>query len=102
MSDRHGTLRTLADTLSQCEGVADAWTAKSFTDLLVVVEVPPEADLPDAVRSRLRDHGLRGADEVYDTPGAEDAAFAGSLDDGRRYRFVDTESRGEHRSYVVE
>ncbi|WP_123533484.1 hypothetical protein [Halosimplex salinum] len=102
MSDRAGDLRTLADRLTDREGVTDAWTAKSFSDRLFVVEVPPESTLSGDVRDRLHDHGLREADEVYDIEGADDADFAGELTDGRRYRFVDVRSRGELQSYVVE
>lgn len=102
MTDRTEELRSLAEAVADRAGVRDAWTAKSFTDRLFVVEVPPGADLPADVARTLDDRGLRGADEVYDVGGAADAAFAGALEDGTRYRFVDVQTRGEHRSYVVE
>lgn len=102
MNDRADALRDLADRFAERERVRDAWTAKSFTDRLFVVEVAPDARLPDAVRARLHDHDLREANEVYDVAGAADADFAGELADSRRYRFVDVRSRGDLQSYVVE
>jgi len=102
MSDRAAALSALADRLVDREGVADAWTAKSFTDRLFVVEVPSDGRLPDAVRETLHDRDLREADEVYGMEGTDDADFAGDLTGGRRYRFVDVRSRGEMQSYVVE
>jgi len=101
MSERGERLRGLADRLGDREGVTDAWTAKSFTDRLFVVEVPSEGSLPDGVRETLHDHDLREANDVYEM-GAADADFAGNLADGRRYRFVDVHERGELQSYVVE
>jgi len=101
MTDRAETLRSLATDLDSREGVRDAWTAKSFTDRLFVVEVPADGDLPDEVRRTLHDHDLREANEVYGVE-ATDADFAGELADARRYRFVDVSTRGELRSYVVE
>ena len=82
--------------------MTDAWAAKSFTDRLFVVEVSPEATLPETVRGRLHEHDLREANEVYEMGGTAGADFAGDLADGRRYRFVDTRDRGELQSYVVE
>ncbi|WP_226010228.1 hypothetical protein [Halomicrobium salinisoli] len=102
MTDRAAELSALADRIAAREDVRDAWTAKSFTDRILVVEVPPDAELPADVERALREHDCRGADEAYDLDGAESAAFAGDLDDGRRYRFVDTRSRGELQSYVVD
>ncbi|WP_135363795.1 hypothetical protein [Halosimplex halophilum] len=102
MSDRAADLSALADRLADREGVVDAWTAKSFTDRLFVVEVPPEGRLPETVRETLHGHDLREADEVYEVEGAADADFAGDLADGRRYRFVDVRTRGDLQSYVVE
>jgi hypothetical protein len=101
MTDRAAALRSLADRLPEEDGITDAWTAKSFTDRLFVVEVPTEGELPDEVRRRLHDHDLREANEVYGVD-APDADFAGRLADGRRYRFVDVRERGELQSYVVE
>ncbi|WP_436927041.1 hypothetical protein [Halosimplex amylolyticum] len=102
MSERAAALTALADRLRDRESVTDAWTAKSFTDRLFVVEVPESGALPDDVRATLHDHDLREANEVYDVDGADDADYAGELADGRRYRFVDVRSRGELQSYVVE
>lgn len=101
MTERSGALRSLAAGLAERDDVTDAWTAKSFTDRLFVVEVGPDAKLPDEVRSRLHDHDLREANDVYGVDAA-DADFAGRLADGRRYRFVDVRERGELQSYVVE
>ncbi|MFC6975976.1 hypothetical protein ACFQL1_16815 [Halomicroarcula sp. GCM10025709] len=102
MTDRDQTVRDLAEDIADHDGVRDAWTAKSFTDRLLVVETAPEESVPTAARELLTAYGFAGADEVYDVDGATDAAFAGRFEDCRRYRFVDTESRGQHRSYVVE
>ncbi|MFC7075993.1 hypothetical protein [Haloarcula halophila] len=101
MSERAQTARELAADVATHDGVRDAWTAKSFTDQLLVVETAPGEPIPTAVRERLTADGFAGADEVYDVDGAADAAFAGQFEDCQRYRFVDTESRGQHRSYVV-
>ena len=99
--DRGEQLRALAADLAERGDVADAWTAKSFTDRLFVVEVEGDRDLPAAVEQRLREHGLRGYNEVHDV-GVEDPAFAGDLTGGDRYRFVDVRARGELQSYVVD
>jgi hypothetical protein len=102
-TDRGEQLRALADDLTEREDVVDAWTAKSFTDRLFVVEVEGEGDchLPAAVEDRLREHGLHGYNEVHDV-GVEDPAFAGDLPGVDRYRFVDVRARGELQSYVVD
>ena len=97
MTERGDRLRDLADRVADRDDVTDAWTAKSFTDRLLVVEVRPDAALPASVRTRLHDHGFREANEVYDVD-----AVAGRLADGRRYRFVDVRERGELQSSVVE
>jgi hypothetical protein len=101
MPDRSDALRTLAARLAERDDVTDAWTAKSFTDRLFVVEVPPDRAPPDEVRTCLHDHDLREANEVYGAD-APDADFAGQLSDGRRYRFVDVRERGDLQSCVVE
>ncbi len=98
---RGAQLRQLADDPTEREDVADARTAKSFTDRLFVVEVDSARDLPAAVEERLRGHGLRGYNEVHDVE-AEDPAFAGDLSGGDRYRFVDVRARGDLQSYVVD
>ncbi|WP_225334615.1 hypothetical protein [Halomicrobium urmianum] len=67
-----------------------------------MAEGPPAADLPADAERALHEHDYRGADVAYDVDGGESAAFAGELDDGRRYRFVDTRSRGELQSCVVD
>jgi len=98
---RSAKLRELAEALTEYDAVRDAWTAKSFTDRLFVVEVEPGDELPEEVRERLETHGLQGYNAVHDT-GIENTAFAGSIADGDRYRFVDTETRGQLQSYVIE
>jgi predicted DNA-binding protein with PD1-like motif len=100
MSDREQELRGLADDLSRRDSVVDAWTAKSFTDRLFVVELEPGTDLSEEVVELLSEHGLRGYNEVHDV-GVEDAAFAGDLEGSDRYQFVDVRQRGELQSYVV-
>jgi hypothetical protein len=99
--DRSRRLQRLTEELAGTDDVADAWTAKSFTDRLLVVEVDAGRDLPDRVRRRLREHDLVGYNEVHDVS-APDPSFSGDVDDRRRHRFVDLRARGEMQSYVVE
>jgi hypothetical protein len=101
MSDRETNLRALAAALAERDDVRDAWVAKSFTDRLLVVELPAGATLSDAVARRLAAHVLRGSNEVYET-GADHPSFAGSVGGDDRHRFVDVRTRGDHQSYVVE
>lgn len=101
MDERERDLRALAEECTDRPGVADAWVAKSFTDLLFVVEGPAGASLPDGLREELAAHDLVGYNEAYDVP-APDPAMAGDLPDRDRYRFVDIASRGTQQSYVVE
>jgi hypothetical protein len=49
MGDRTDTLRSLAETLCGREVVTDAWTAKSFTDRLFVVDVRERGELQSYV-----------------------------------------------------
>lgn len=99
--DRTAELRGLAADLRECEAVADAWLAKSFTDRLLVVDLAGGERVPDALRERLQAHDLYGANEVYGTD-AGDASFAGAVGDATRHQFVDVQTRGDHQSYVVE
>jgi hypothetical protein len=100
MTDRRERLRALAEDLAERDDVADAYTAKSFTDRLFVVEVPSEGPLPAAVAERLADHDCYPASDVYDD-GGPGVPFAGSSDRDQ-YRFVDVRSRGDLQSYVVD
>ncbi|MFB6206158.1 MAG: hypothetical protein ABEJ05_06505 [Haloglomus sp.] len=100
-SDREAELRELAADVAEDSAVADAWLAKSFTDRVLVVTVESGAELPDAVRERLAEHDLRGANEVYESGGPDPSAM-GDAGAGERHRFVDTRTRGEYQSYVVE
>ncbi|MFB6142431.1 MAG: hypothetical protein ABEJ30_03710 [Halorientalis sp.] len=101
MSDREATLRRLAAEVDDHDAVNDAFLAKSFTDLLLVVDAAGE--VPPSLRERLADHGLRPAGEVYEEGAAGEARSAvGDVGDGTRHQFVDVETRGEHQSYVVE
>ena len=99
--DRSTELHELCDAIADHDGVLDAWTAKSFTDRLVVVDVRADGEFPDEITRRLRENGLSGYNEVYEGD-AERPSFAGSLADCDRYQFVDLESRGDLQSYVVE
>jgi hypothetical protein len=101
MTDTQADLETLVERCQRREGVLDAWLAKSFTDLLVVVEVPDDASVPEEVLDDLSAHGLVGYNEVHEVS-ATDAASAGDLPDRERYRFVDLDSRGTQQSYVVD
>ncbi len=101
MNDRETELRQLSDQLCDYDSIVDAWTAKSFTDRLFVVEIETGSDIPEVVREQLYDHGLWGYNEVHDI-GVADGAFAGRLERGDRYQFVDVRERGQLQSYVVE
>lgn len=101
MNERETELRQLAERLCDRDCIVDAWTAKSFTDRLFVVEVETGSDIPAHVREELVDHGLHGYNEVHDVSVA-DEAFAGQLERGDRYQFVDMRERGQLQSYVVE
>ncbi|QCC49241.1 hypothetical protein [Halobellus limi] len=100
--EREATLRRLAARACDHDAVANAFVAKSFTDLLVVVDLEPdESGVPTETVDLLESHGCRGANEVYDRA-AEDRSSVGESDGAARHQFVDTETRGEHRSYVVD
>lgn len=101
MTDRERKLRRLAERIRTRESVLDAWTAKSFTDRLFVIELRSGATFPAELRAQLREHDLRGYNDVHDV-GVDEAAFAGELAGGDRYQFVDVRERGELQSYVVE
>lgn len=94
-------IQSLLEWVESHDAVRDVWTAKSFTDRLLVVDVDPDADLPPAVAQRLADNGFRGANDVYDVPVAAGSS-AGRVPDAHRHQFVDTRTRGDHQSYVVE
>jgi len=101
MPDRETELRSLAASAADHPAVEDAWVAKSFTDRMVVVDVRAGADLPAEIEGRFAECDLRGANDVYDT-GAGDDSFAGEAKGAARHQFVDTRTRGEHQSYVVD
>ncbi|TQQ80090.1 hypothetical protein [Halonotius roseus] len=101
MADRATELRRLAADISDHDAIDDAFVAKSFTDQLVVVDCKTGKELPDAITERLRDRGLDGANDVYATTDDEGSA-AGAVGDATRHQFVDTETRGDHQSYVVD
>jgi hypothetical protein len=97
---RDAEIQRLLDSLADRPEIADAWTAKSFTDRLLVVDVREDETLPTDVGPLLADHGFRGANEVYET--SERGSFLGDVPTGTRHQFVDVETRGTHQSYVVE
>lgn len=101
MSDRREQLRALAAEIVERDDIADAYTAKSFTDRLFVIEVPADEPLPESVTDRLADHDVRPASEVYDDGERPQVPFAGA-EGHDQYRFVDVRSRGDLQSYVVE
>jgi hypothetical protein len=101
MMGRTGELQRLAEKLTDREEVVEAWTAKSFTDRLFVVELASGTEFPPELRAELRSHDLRGYNAVHDVF-ADDDAFAGDLERGDRYRFVDVRERGELQSYVID
>jgi hypothetical protein len=100
MSDRRDHLRELAEALARRDDIHDAYTAKSFTDRLFVVELSAGESVPQAVRERLTENDLQPASEVYDDDRTQ-TPFAGA-DDHDQFRFVDVQSRGELQSYVVD
>lgn len=100
MTDRETRLRDLADEVCEYEGVTDAWLAKSFTDLLFVVDLEPGTDLPEEIPELLAEHDCYGANEVYDV-GEDSQSFSGAVAGANRHQFVDVRTRGEHQSYVV-
>jgi hypothetical protein len=99
-ADRDSEIASLVDEIEDSEVVTDAWTAKSFTDLLLVVDVREGEALPADLEQLLAEHGFRGANEVYGT--TEQGSFVGSVPTGTRHQFVDVQTRGAHQSYVVE
>jgi len=102
MTDRESTLRELAGRAREYDAVADAFLAKSFTDQLIVVDLRGDADsVPAELVALLEANGCYGANEVYDRD-ADDGSSAGAVGGADRHQFVDTETRGDHRSYVVD
>ncbi|MBZ6494987.1 hypothetical protein [Natrinema longum] len=101
MTDREALLQDLARRLREYDAVNDAFLAKSFTDRHLILDLEDGHSLPGELRDLLADHDLQGANEEYDT-GGDDPSFAGDLEDGTRHQFVDTRTRGDHQSYVVE
>jgi len=102
MTDRDATLRDLAARARGYDAVEDAFLAKSFTDQMVVVDLRPDADaVPERLVALLEANGCYGANEVYDRDG-DDGSSAGAVGGADRHQFVDTETRGDHRSYVVD
>jgi hypothetical protein len=99
MSTRRTELERLAERLAARSDIADAYTAKSFTDRLFVLEIEAAGTVPDDVDALLGEHNLAPACEVYGD-GDQQMTFAGA-DDSEQYRFVDMQSRGTLQSYVV-
>jgi len=101
MTDRADRLRQLAAEISDHSTVDDAFLAKSFTDRLLVVDVSRGADVPESVMTRLAEHDLYGAADVYGTDDTTHS-HAGDVGDSTRHHFVDVQTQGSHRSYVVD
>ncbi|MDS0222747.1 hypothetical protein NDI54_15480 [Haloarcula sp. S1AR25-5A] len=101
MTDRKADLRTLAAELTESDPITDAFLAKSFTDQLLIVDVRDGEPLPAEVPDRLADRDLRPADSVYGEDAANQSAI-GDVGTATRHHFVDVQTRGSHRSYVVE
>jgi hypothetical protein len=101
MADRQEELDRLAAEVRRFDDVLDAFTAKSFTDMLVIVDIASGETVPAQVVEHLDDHDVYPIERVYDD---DDAArtFVGSVGEGTRHHFVDSSSRGTHHSYVVE
>ncbi|MBB6646688.1 hypothetical protein [Halobellus ruber] len=102
MGDRESTLRELAAQARGYDAVADAFPAKSFTDRMLVVDLRGDAEgVPEELVALLEANGCYGANEVYDRD-AGDRSSAGTVGGADRHEFVDVETRGDHRSYVVD
>lgn len=101
MTERERELRRLAGEFREHPVVTDAFLAKSFTDHLLIIDVRCDGPIPRDISKSLRNNDLVGAKEVYGDSGA-DVSFAGSVGDATRHQFVDTRTRGDHQSYVVE
>jgi hypothetical protein len=102
MTDRDSGLRELAARAREYDAVADAFLAKSFTDQMIVLDLRADADsVPEELIALLEANGCHGANEVYDRDAA-DGSSAGAVGGADRHQFVDTETRGDHRSYVVD
>jgi hypothetical protein len=101
MTDREATLEDLATRLREHNAVNDAFLAKSFTDRLLVLDLEEGTSLPEDIHDLLADHDLRGANDVYRNE-RDDPSLAGDLSDATRHQFVDTRTRGDHQSYVVD
>lgn len=99
MSDRTAELRRVAADLRDHEAVDDAFLAKSFSDRLLIVDVGDDR-VPTGVANRLAAHDLHAADGVYGDD--EGNSFVGAVGDATWHHFVDVQTRGSHRSYVVE
>lgn len=100
MTAREETLRELVAQIREHDSVEAAFLAKSFTDRLVVIDFEAGARLPETIVASLRVTGLRGANAVYETGGADRSVSAIGV--GTRHQFVDVQTRGQHRSYVVD
>jgi hypothetical protein len=101
MSDRRAVLDSMVERCRRAEGVEDAWVAKNFTDLLLVVEVQDSEAVHADLVVALEAHDLVGYNEVHGVS-ATDPATAGTVADRERYWFVDLAARGTQQSYVVE
>jgi len=100
--NREAELRDLAGQARDHAAVADAFLAKSFTDRLLVVDLKSgTSEVPQGLVTLFEAHGCYGANEVYDRDG-DGGSGAGTFDGRERHQFVDTETRGDHRSYVVD
>ncbi|MFB6172884.1 MAG: hypothetical protein ABEJ23_10140 [Haloarculaceae archaeon] len=100
MSDRVTELERLASDLAGRDDVASAWLARSFQTRVLFVEVPADATLPDGVRTRVRDAGLAGVNEVYDPDAGEPPAFTGRVGTRDQYRFVDVRDRTAQTQHI--
>ncbi|MFB6131288.1 MAG: hypothetical protein ABEJ28_10755 [Salinigranum sp.] len=94
MADRESELRSVAATVREYDVVEAAFTAKSFTDRLLIVDLRRGGRVPDEVREFLAERGLRGANDVYGSD-ADDPSLSGDVGAGTRHQFVDVEARGD-------
>jgi hypothetical protein len=101
MTDREEQLRGVAAEVSDHQAIDDAFTAKSFTDLLVIVDVEGMETVPDDVVKLLAEYDCYGADRVYGDDGGNHS-FLGDVGNGTRHHFVDVRTRGSHQSYVID
>lgn len=89
MTDFRDDLAALAADLEHLDSVEMAWSANSFGDRVLFVELPDDGAVPDDVSAMIADAGLVGVNEAYDISTEAGASSAGPVGDRHEHRFVD-------------